>query len=908
MAATPPAPSGGSPFTPTRIRASARQTLQRLASQSKLSRSNLSPIRSLIATAGSKEHGTQFHYQQHPQIGIDSSDDEIFAPIKLSAYTKALLGDGPEVTDPTATTNRPATPPVRPPSKRITRHDALSPPALWPSGGRQAREAAVGTRETWETRGNARTCSAELQAPSPRSPALAAPQSCDNGSAAPRRVARTGDSLRHSLSTSTQRKTPGDRETSDDRNDAVAPSAPEPEQRHELQEKPSALIHTPIIPIRTVRLKTGSSGWKQRSGGSTSLASGKSSANTDHEIPEALAATGPIHTNTSQGSVPRYTAGRTEEVVPQSYMRTKRTTAKIQGAFLRGPARRGRPRQSEEHIDEKGDVEPIDSSQKPESQLQASGDPDLAGRHPPSSFASSYREPNFIRSGSPFSCRGTASAPRDTASILDPPISQLPTQSRDEQVCVSPRFPSANDKENGIAARAEMKVLPMMAREDFVKPSRPLSIDLKTAIARTSLGAVERKVLALKDQNTPRRLVPLPPPKMSIVETATATGGASATVRATRKRQIMLKVNDRLYRRIDCLGRGGFGKVYRVAAENGYMLALKRVSLENADENMVKALKGEIDLLGRLRGLERVIQLIDYELNTEKQLLSVLMEAGDLDFHALLKSRQNAPDGPQFDPVFIRHYWKEMLECVQQIHTREVVHSDLKPANFVMVKGSLKLIDFGTANMIQADITSNIYSETQTGTPSYMSPESLMDSSQYAFMLAHSGNPSAAPPPLRGGHRITKIGKPSDIWSLGCILYQMVYGISPFGRIAKMISRCQAIVNWSYDIDFPRTTEDGSLVPPSMIRTMKNCLNRDQRERPTCDDLLEETDPFLYPQEFKLPIAGDPHKVLPMTEELIGYVIQSVVQRCRHQFPTDAEAEFVWPGSYWAGLKKATAP
>lgn len=86
----------------------------------------------------------------------------------------------------------------------------------------------------------------------------------------------------------------------------------------------------------------------------------------------------------------------------------------------------------------------------------------------------------------------------------------------------------------------------------------------------------------------------------------------------------MLRVNNKTYTRIDCIGRGGSGKVYRVSAESGKMLALKRVSLENADENTVKGFKGEIDLLKRLHGIDRVIQLIDHELNFDKQILSVV--------------------------------------------------------------------------------------------------------------------------------------------------------------------------------------------------------------------------------------------------------------------------------------------
>jgi serine/threonine-protein kinase TTK/MPS1 len=85
-----------------------------------------------------------------------------------------------------------------------------------------------------------------------------------------------------------------------------------------------------------------------------------------------------------------------------------------------------------------------------------------------------------------------------------------------------------------------------------------------------------------------------------------------------------MKVNGKCYTRIDSLGRGGSGKVYRVAADNGKMFALKRVSIENADESTVKGYKGEIDLLKKLTNVERVITLFDYEMNDEKQVLSLV--------------------------------------------------------------------------------------------------------------------------------------------------------------------------------------------------------------------------------------------------------------------------------------------
>lgn len=58
-------------------------------------------------------------------------------------------------------------------------------------------------------------------------------------------------------------------------------------------------------------------------------------------------------------------------------------------------------------------------------------------------------------------------------------------------------------------------------------------------------------------------------------------------------------------------------------------------------------------------------------------------------------------------------------------HFTGIIHSDLKPANFMLVAGNLKLIDFGIANALQQDKTS-VLKDSRVGTPSYMSPEAIM--------------------------------------------------------------------------------------------------------------------------------------------------------------------------------------
>lgn len=96
-----------------------------------------------------------------------------------------------------------------------------------------------------------------------------------------------------------------------------------------------------------------------------------------------------------------------------------------------------------------------------------------------------------------------------------------------------------------------------------------------------------------------------------------------------------------------------------------------------------------------------------------------------------------------------------MLEAVHTIHEEKIVHSDLKPANFVLVRGELKLIDFGIAKAIGND-TTNIQRDQQIGTLNYMSPEAILEETTRS-----------------NGQKIMKLGRASDVWSLGCILYQV---------------------------------------------------------------------------------------------------------------------------------------
>lgn len=69
------------------------------------------------------------------------------------------------------------------------------------------------------------------------------------------------------------------------------------------------------------------------------------------------------------------------------------------------------------------------------------------------------------------------------------------------------------------------------------------------------------------------------------------------------------------------------------------------------------------------------------------------------------------------------------MQAVRDIHAQRIVHSDLKPANFLLVQGQLKLIDFGIARSIQGDTTS-IKRESQVGRPLHDQPRAASCSDQ----------------------------------------------------------------------------------------------------------------------------------------------------------------------------------
>ncbi|GKU87687.1 hypothetical protein SLEP1_g2047 [Rubroshorea leprosula] len=370
-------------------------------------------------------------------------------------------------------------------------------------------------------------------------------------------------------------------------------------------------------------------------------------------------------------------------------------------------------------------------------------------------------------------------------------------------------------------------------------PSAPSDTSIKGQDFLRDVNNAQSQASLSKNLPSDAKLEPSKAEKQEKVPSSKATS-------VPRKRNydpdLFFKVNGKLYQRLGKIGSGGSSEVHKVISSDCTIYALKKIKLKGRDYATAFGFCQEIEYLNKLKGKNNIIQLIDYEV-TDKNLLRevvsgsltnkdgrvkddgyiyMVLEYGEIDLAHMLSQKRKEMDSSNqtIDENWLRFYWQQILEAVNTIHEERIVHSDLKPANFLLVKGSLKLIDFGIAKAIMSD-TTNIQRDAQVGTLSYMSPE--------AFMCNESD---------ANGNTI-KCGRPSDIWSLGCILYQMVYGRTPFAEYKTFWSKFKVITDPNHEITY------GSVSNPWLLDLMKKCLAWDRNKRWRIPQLLQH--PFLVP-------------------------------------------------------------
>lgn len=245
------------------------------------------------------------------------------------------------------------------------------------------------------------------------------------------------------------------------------------------------------------------------------------------------------------------------------------------------------------------------------------------------------------------------------------------------------------------------------------------------------------------------------------------------------------------------IGKGTHGTVVLARRKvDGAVVAIKRVRTAQISENGRKQADNEVILLKSLYHVN-IVRFYDHFMVDDE--LNIVMEYSDGgNLRQLVKMRAREKMGP-FPEAVIVSWFAQLVLAVAYIHGKNVLHRDLKAQNvFLTRKNVVKLGDFGISKALAGDDTAN----TACGTPESMSPEICR------------GEP---------------YGKKSDIWSLGCILYEMIMLKRPFeaSTLPEIFTKiCKG--------DYPPIQPTFSRELRLLVQLM---LQQDSSKRPSIEDI-----------------------------------------------------------------------
>ena len=248
---------------------------------------------------------------------------------------------------------------------------------------------------------------------------------------------------------------------------------------------------------------------------------------------------------------------------------------------------------------------------------------------------------------------------------------------------------------------------------------------------------------------------------------------------------------------------------------SGLPCALKDITVIPDDATMDRCLE-EVRLLKLLNGVgsEHIVRLYDSQTiwTPTVRKLAIIMELGEMDFQHYLKSRPfimstsegdscfkiescssskarrgaGDPRKGSMDAVEIFAWWRQMVAGVQAVHSHDIIHSDLKPSNFILVRKAappapgggeaprreheqytLKLADFGVSRQLR-DSQTHLSMANCPGTLLYFAPE-MVHSIGSGTTWSHDCK--------------LQVTTAVDIWAMGVILHEMLHdGHTPYGH------------------------------------------------------------------------------------------------------------------------------
>ncbi|KAI8991759.1 hypothetical protein BDF20DRAFT_846245 [Mycotypha africana] len=273
----------------------------------------------------------------------------------------------------------------------------------------------------------------------------------------------------------------------------------------------------------------------------------------------------------------------------------------------------------------------------------------------------------------------------------------------------------------------------------------------------------------------------------------------------------------------ELIGKGSFGRVYHALnVEAGEWIAVKQVDLPNTKSDygntqlndMKDALYREISLLEDLDN-EYVVQYLGYDVDHAEGYINIFLEyvPGGSIASCLAKTGK-------FEVPLVRFFTRQILMGVAYLHSRNVLHRDIKAGNILLDQnGVCKITDFGLSKLSGQDKAYDPHSNNSVmrGTVFWMAPEVVKG---------------------------TKYNAKVDIWSLGCTVIEMLTGKHPWLDL-NMLAALYSLGKYQA----PPIPEG---IPDDVCDFLEKCFTINPEERPTAEQLLLH--PFVQPDptfEFK---------------------------------------------------------
>ncbi|KAI0829788.1 kinase-like domain-containing protein [Trametes gibbosa] len=277
-----------------------------------------------------------------------------------------------------------------------------------------------------------------------------------------------------------------------------------------------------------------------------------------------------------------------------------------------------------------------------------------------------------------------------------------------------------------------------------------------------------------------------------------------------------------LYEPLDIIGNGSFGIIRKVRRKaDGVIFARKELNFERMTERDRKQIVAEVNILKDLHH-EHIVRYHDRHVDRDAGILYILMEfCGGGDLSALIKHAQRHNRPIPEDSIW--NYFMQILLALNHCHhpngghgrtssvgtdtegkdrRAQILHRDLKPDNvFLDENNTVKLGDFGLSKAL----TQASFANTYVGTPYYMSPE-LMQEKAY--------------------------DSKSDIWSLGCLIYELCALKPPFHE-AKTHAELSILIRNGRIPPLPKGYS------PALTSIIKSMLNLNPAMRPAASQLLQ---------------------------------------------------------------------